>query len=266
MSIQSVDRALDILQLFSASKTRLGISEIGRALGLMNSTVHGLVRTLTKHGFLRQDPETRKYSLGVSNVELCHFFLGGLRIYQVGSRATHRLSQETGCTSRLGIWDHDSVVVIVNIFPRPEAFQYYTSGPRIAAYCTALGKSILASLDREELDAYFDRHQLTPYTDNTITDRDQLLEDLENTRLRGYAVDREESLAGVYCLAAPIFDETRNPVAAVSVSGGPEILDEQQMAQLGQALLHISREISQSMGFQPEMAVFTRAKALDSQA
>ncbi len=260
MSIQSVDRALDILQLFSASKTRLGISEMSRALGLMNSTVHGLVRTLAKHGFLRQDPETRKYSLGVSNLELGHFFLGALKIYQVGSRPTHRLAQQTGRTSRLGIWNQGTVVVILNIFARPEAFQYYHSGPRVPAYCSALGKSILASLTVKDLAAYFEHHHFIPYTAHSITDRGQLMENLEQTHLRGYDVDREESLMGVFCLAAPIFDETRNPVAAISVSGGPDLLDDKQLTQVAQELIHTSKEISQSMGFQPEVAVFTKSK------
>ena len=263
MSIQSVDRALDILKLFSATKTRLGISEMGKALGLTNSTVHGLVRTLAQQGFLRQDPETRKYSLGVSNLELYHFFLGGLKIYQVGSRATHRLAQQTGRTSRLGIWDQDSVVVIVNIFARPEAFQYYPSSPRIPGYCTAMGKSILASLSAKDLGAYLERHHLISYTAHTLTDRGLIMEDLEKTRLRGYAVDREESMAGIYCLAAPIFDEMRNPVAAVSISGGPDLLEDPHLTQLVQELIHTSREISQSMGFQPEVPTFTKTKGFD---
>ncbi len=256
MGIQSVERALNILQLFSPSKTRLGISEMSKALGLMNSTVHGLVRTLANKGFLRQDPETRKYSLGVSNLELSHFFLGGLKIYQVGSRPTHRLARKTGLTSRLGIWDQDTVVVILNIFARPEAFQYYPTGPRVPAYCSAMGKAILASLATKDLTAYFERHHFIPYTAHTLTDRQKLMEDLEQTRLRGYAVDREESLSGVFCLGAPIFDETKRPVAAVSVSSGPDLLDEKRLTQTAQELVQVSKEISHSMGFQPEVAVF----------
>ena len=264
MSIQSVDRALDILHLFSSAKTRLGISEMSKTLGLMNSTVHGLVRTLVAHGFLVQDPETRKYSLGMSNYELSHFFLGGLKIYQVGSRATHRLAQKTGRTSRLAIWDQDSVVAIMNIFARPEAFQYYHIGPRLPAYCTALGKSILASFSAKDLGAYFERTHFIPYTSHTITDRGRLMEDIEQTRLRGYAVDREETLMGTFCLSAPIFDETSHPVGAISVSGGSDLLNGKVLTQNTNELVHTSKEISQSMGFQLGVAIFAEAKALDS--
>jgi len=259
MSIQSVDRALDILQLFSAAKTRLGISEMSKTLGLMNSTVHGLVRTLVKHGFLHQNPETRKYSLGVSNYELGHFFLGGLKIYQVGSGPAHRLAQKTGRTTRIAIWDQASVVVIMNIFAQPEAFQYYNIGPRIPAYCSGLGKSILASLSAKALGKYFERHHLVPYTAHTITDPRRLMEDLDQTRLRSYAVDREEAIMGLFCLAAPIFDETKHPVAAISVSGGSDILDDKELTKTANEMILISKEISYSMGFQSEVAVFAES-------
>ena len=126
-----------------------------------------------------------------------------------------------------------------------------------------MGKSILASLSAKDLGAYFERHPLISYTAYTLTDRGQVMEDLEKTRLRGYAVDREESMAGIYCLAAPIFDEMRNPVAAVSISGGPDLLEDPHLTQLIQELIHTSREISQSMGFQPEVAVFNKAKSID---
>ena len=255
MSIQSVDRALEILQLFSAAKTRLGISQMSKALGIKNSTVHGLVRTLVKQGFLIQNSETRKYSLGVKNYELSHFFLGGLKIYQVGSGTVHRLVQRTGRNSRLAIWDNDTVVVIMDIFAKPENFHYYNIGPRIPAYCTSLGKAILASFSPKSITAYFERNRLVPYTAHTITEQKSLVEDLEQTTLRGYAIDREEAIMGVFCMAAPIFDESKRPVAAISLSGSSDLLDSKKLSKAASDLILASKEISYSMGFQPKVPV-----------
>ena len=82
------------------------------------------------------------------------------------------------------------------------------------------------------------------------------MEDIEQTRLRGYAVDREEAMMGVFCLGAPIFDETKNPVAAISLSGGSDLLDSKELTKRANELILVSKEISYSMGFQPEVAAF----------
>jgi IclR family KDG regulon transcriptional repressor len=249
MSIQSVTRALSILALFSASKTHLGISEIAKSLNLTNPTVHGLVRTLLENGFLLQDRDTKKYCLGIRNYELGHYFLGSSRVYQVGAVATHRLAQKAGLNIRLAERDADSVVVILNIYSRPERFRYFQVGPRIPNYCTSLGKAILAWLPPEELADYLERIRLTPYTPRTITDRKRLLEDLEQARMRGYSIDREELVPGTVCAGAPIFDQSGEPVAAVSISSGADLLGLDNISELTDELIQISIEISYSLGY-----------------
>ena len=249
MSIQSVSRALSILKLFSAAKTHLGISEIGRAVNLSNPTVHGLVRTLVENGFLAQDPDSKKYCLGIRNYELGHYFLGSSRVYQVGSVGTHRLAQTTGLITRLAIRDEDSVVVILIVYSRPERFRYFQVGPKIPNYCTSLGKAILAWLPPDELADYLERVRLTPYTPRTITDRKRLLEDLEQTRLRGYSIDREEVVPGLVCAAAPIFDHNGAPIASVSISSGPDLLGLDNISELTDELIQTSIEISHSLGY-----------------
>ena len=249
MSIQSVSRALSILTLFSAAKTHLGISEIGKALNLTNPTVHGLVRTLQENGFLSQDPHTKKYCLGIRNYEIGHYFLGASRVYQVGAVATHRLAQNTGLNTRLAMRDGDSVVVILQVYSRPERFRYFAVGPRIPNYCTSLGKAILAWLLPDQLSDYLERTRLTPYTPRTITDRKRLLEDLEQARMRGYSVDREEVVPSLVCAAAPIFDQSGEPIAAVSISSGNDLLGLDNISELTDELIQASTEISHSLGY-----------------
>lgn len=249
MSIQSVSKALTILSLFSAAKTHLGITEIGKSLGLTNPTVHGLVRTLVDSGFLEQDPETKKYHLGIRNYELGHHFLGCSRVYQAGAPATYRLSQKTGLNTRLAVRDGDSVVVILLLYSRAERFQYYQVGPRLPSYCTSVGKAILAWLSHDELAEYLERTPLVPYTPRTITDRKHLLEDLEKARLRGYVIDREEIVPALVCAGAPIFDQSNTPIASLSISSGPDLLTHPNLSELTDDLIQTAAEISYSLGY-----------------
>jgi len=249
MSILSVKKAFSILSMFSAAKTHLGITEIGRSLDLTNPTVHGLVKTLAEIGYLEQDPSTKKYHLSVKIYELGQHFLGSSRVYQTGARPTHRLSQKTKLNARLAIRNGDSVVVIIDIYPSAEKFQFHQIGPRLPSYCTSLGKAILAWFSPDELAEYLERTQLIAYTQQTITDGRQLLKDLKETQSRRYAIDREETTLGTVCVGAPIFDSNSAPIAAVSISSGLEILKLQNFSELVDELVQTASEISFALGY-----------------
>ncbi|MFP4453691.1 MAG: IclR family transcriptional regulator, partial [Desulfobacterales bacterium] len=114
MSVQAVERALKILTLFSHRQPVLGISELSRMMDLPKGTVHGLIRTLVKHGFLKQDEQTRKYRLGLKIHELGIVLSGTLELNQKAAGPCHQLSRRTGLLSRIGIWDGGSVVITLN--------------------------------------------------------------------------------------------------------------------------------------------------------
>lgn len=250
MSIQSLNRAINILELFSAARTHVSISEMSEALNLNVSTIHGIVRTLIERGILSQDPETRKYALGIKIFELNYSFLGCSKVYQFGAAPAHRLAKTTGLNTRLAVWDNSSIVVILEIFAGPETYQYIRIGPRTDAYFTSMGKAVLAFLPKKELLEYLKRTKLVAYTQNTITDRKLLIEDLENSRQRGYATDLEESFLGVFCAGAPIFDQTERVKASISISGGSELMDGNNLSEYTTQLIKTSMEISHYFGYQ----------------
>lgn len=260
MGIQSLNRAINILELFSASRTHISISEMSAALELNVSTVHGLVSTLIDRGFLSQDPETRKYSLGLKIFELNYFFLGCSKLYQFGAAPAHRLAKSTGLNTRLAVRDEYSIVVVLEIFAGPEKFQYIRIGPRIDAYFTSMGKAVLAFLPKKELSDYLKRTRLIAHTQHTITDQKRLKEDLEQSRQRGYAIDREESFSGTYCVGAPIFDQTKTVNAAISISGGSELLDPDKFSDYTDQLIQTSLEISHFFGHQPVFRQVSKLK------
>lgn len=249
MSIQSVDRALQALSLFSYKRPLLGISEISRLLGLSKPTVHGLVRTLLDQRYLRQDPTTKKYHLGLKVYELGIVFSVTLDLNLKGSGPVYALAKRAQLLSRIAMWEGYSVVITLNAHPRTGAAIFpHQIGPRVHAYCTAIGKAVLAFLGEQELKEYLDRTKLVPFTNSTITKRKLLLVDLMETRERGYSFDREESVQGLGCIAAPVFKAGGNVIGSISLSGDSHKIFGERKKEFCEDIVKTAGEVSQYMG------------------
>jgi DNA-binding IclR family transcriptional regulator len=256
LGIQSVNRAIAILSLFNHRRPRLGITEISRILNLPKGTVHGLVRTLLSAGFLQQDPATRKYQLGLKLYEMGITLAVNLEINQKAVGPANKLAKSVNLVSRIAIWDGDSALITLIVDPRSNSLFVHQIGPRIPAYCSSVGKAILAFLNNEELNAYLNRTELIPYTPKTITQKERLLRELEETRQRGYSIDQEETTSGLACIGAPIFGKGGHLEASISISGDPDRFRKKQLKGLYEKLIKTAGEISRSMGYFPEILRF----------
>ena len=250
--IQSINKALGILSLFTQSRPRLGITEISNILNLPKGTVHGLARSLLQLGFLQQDSESRKYHLGLKIYELGIILSGTLEINHKASGPAFQLAERTGLVSRIAIWDGNSALVSLNINPRFPSLYIQQIGPRIPAYCSAVGKAILAYLEQRELNGYIDRTAFASFTSHTIIQSKRLLKELRDTRLRGYSIDREETILGLTCIGAPIFGRGRGLKGSISISGDSVRFRGKKIEGLVDKLLKTAGEISRSMGYFPE--------------
>ncbi|MFZ5572449.1 MAG: IclR family transcriptional regulator [Thermodesulfobacteriota bacterium] len=253
MTIQSVNRALDILFLFSDTHPHLGITEISNQLGLTKPTVHALVRTLTHRGFLQQDQVSRKYALGLKIFELGTFLAGTMKINQMGSAVAQRLAEATRQVIRIAIWDQNTMLVTLNVFPGARENPFQQLGPRVPAYCSASGKAVLSALSPKALNRYLKQITMAAFTPYTITRQEDLLKEVEDARLKGYASDREEFMLGIACISAPIFDHAGNPTAAISISSIPSLLFSDNTAPFVEALQHSAGEISSRLGYNQNM-------------
>lgn len=251
MSVQSVERALKILTLFSHRQPVLGISELSRMMDLPKGTVHGLTRTLVEHGFLKQDEQTRKYRLGLKIHELGNVLSGTLELNQKAAGPCHQLSRRTGLLSRIGIWDGGSVVITLNTHPNPMPVLPHQVGPRIHAYCSGIGKAILAFLDEQTLESYLSKTTMTAFTPSTITSKKGLMEDLKAARARGYSIDSEEAVQGLGCIGAPIFDRQGAVAGALSLSGPVNQVLGENAENLSGEVLATAAEISRFFGYFP---------------
>ncbi|MDE2013524.1 MAG: IclR family transcriptional regulator [Alphaproteobacteria bacterium] len=249
MNIQSVQRATDIISLFCKSPRRLGVTEIAAALKLHKGTAWGLVTTLEQQGFLQQDPDSRKYGVGPRLFELGMVYIGNLEINAKGARAAQHLAARTGRTVRIGIFDNNAVLITFLAVPRSEDYLSHQIGPRVPAYCSAIGKAMLSTFEPQQLQDYLQSVELAAHTRKTITDQKQLIDELAAARERGYATTREEMSPGQSALAAPIFGRNRELAGAISLSEALGVALGEQTEKLGYELMRAAADISREMGY-----------------
>ncbi len=214
--VQSVERALMLLEILASSPGEVGISELAKATSLPTATIHRLLATLVTCGYARRDPGSRKYAPGVGLVRL------DVSAGQLFGPWTEphlvRLVEATGETASLAVLD-DTSALYVRQAPSPHAMRMITEvGRRALAHATATGKVLLAFQPRAVVEGILERTGLPACTVNTITERENLFAELDQVATNGFATDDEEEELGVRCVAVPVFGGGK-PVAALSVSG-----------------------------------------------
>lgn len=214
-AVQSVDRAIDLLEAMARSDRPLGVGELAAATGLAQGTAHRLLRTLQARGYVRHDA-SRKYSLGASA-----FVLGDAAQRSLARGAQPHLSELVtlcGETANLAVLEGDEVVYLAQV-PSPHSLRMFAEvGRHVPAHTTAVGKVLLAAMPPERAMALVARTGLAPRTPKSITDADEFMRELAATRQRGWAADEGEQELGVRCAAVPV-GQGANVVAAMSVSG-----------------------------------------------
>ena len=247
-NIQSIERASKLLGLFSVNRPRLGISEIGRELKMAKGTVQGLVRTMVSEGLLSQDAETRKYRLGSKVYELGAIFGKSLDVNQRARVFTNEIAGRRKLIVRVGIWDKGSVLITLTAHARSGSVPAGDFALRVPAYCTGMGKALLAFLNPNELDLYIEQTELNAFTPNTITDKNSLREELKLTNARGYAINREEHWLRRGAIASPIWGRNNSLVASLAFVGDPARFLGEEKDELIVELMETAREISILMG------------------
>jgi len=194
-----------------------GVSELANRLDMPTSTIHDHLRTLEDEEYLINDDGV--YRVGARFLELGEQVRNRMKVYNVSRPEVDDLAEETGEHANMLIEEHGRGVFLYKA-RGADAVQLDThAGMRVPLQTTAMGKAILAHRPREEAAAMIDRHGMPKVTEQTITDRETLFEELVEVRDRGVAFDDEERVAGMRCVAAPITDDDDHAIAAVSVSG-----------------------------------------------
>jgi len=218
---QGLERGLAVLTTLAEQRRPLGLVEIARAAGLSKSTCHRYVASLVALGYLEQDTDTRKYALGPAAITLGVAAVGSLELTRVAGRPLQTLADEANHTASLTILDGPDIVYVDRRRPVRAGFRIELNvqvGTRLPAYCTSMGKVLLAYRDPDAVRSVVDRIDLARRGPKTITDREQLRAALDETRRTGLATNDEELASGLRSVAAPVRDRTGAVVAAVGVS------------------------------------------------
>jgi DNA-binding IclR family transcriptional regulator len=248
--INSIRKAIHIMNMFSAAEPRLTLTEISRRLNIPKSTVHSLLSTLLTEGFIEQ-LDDGSYALGTAVIVLTQRVRVNVELRDRAAPYLRQLADQCGESVYLTIRDGDFVLYIYAIESSRRLIARTAVGDRAHLHCTGVGKAILAELPAEEVTAMVGRVGLPTVTKYTTSTLPQLQTILEQTRERGYSFDNQENELGNYCIGAALYDGTGQVIGACSVAGtDPEIIGARSH-ELAQNLLTAALAISRNMGFVP---------------
>jgi DNA-binding IclR family transcriptional regulator len=245
--VQSVTRVCDLLDAL-ARDAELGVTELGRRCDLPKGTVHRLLMTLERRGYVERAAQDGTYRLGLNLFELGSLVLDRRELVTEGRRHVVRLMEKSRETVHLGIIDGGHVVNLAVEEP-PQAIRVVTPvGGRSPIHCTSTGKAIAAHLPLSDLQALVAEHGLPRHTANTLSDMDVWLADLAEVRVRGFAVDQEEHREGGRSVGAPIANHTDTVFASISVTGPTHRFTTEQIALFAGMVCDAAADISRSLG------------------
>jgi IclR family transcriptional regulator, KDG regulon repressor len=243
-----LDRALQILGTFSLEHPELSLSDLSMATDLAPSTTLRLLSILAQYGYVEKSADTDRYRIGVGMFERGSIYIQTTSVEAEAQEPLAALARECNQTASLAVLDRSDIVHIA-VFPPARAIRYYAPvGQREMAHCTGLGKVLLSGLSDDELEEVVGQRGLPGRTDRTITTIGALRAHLAQVREQGYAFDEEESVVGLRCIAAPIFDDRNRIAAAISASGPAAEFSDASIPELLRAIRKTAAVISERLG------------------
>lgn len=247
---QSLQRALSILNSFSADCRAVTLRELSERLGIHRSTVYRLAANLVATGFLKFDESNGKYTLGLRLFELGAIVLNDMNLPIKARPILEELRDRTNETVHLGVLDHTDVVYVEKFESSQSLKLSGLYGSRRPLYATALGRVLLAGLPTDVAKALVtDCQPLAERTPYTVNDIDGVMRKVEEVRETGYSYDDQETEIGLRCIAAPVRDFSGKVVAAVGISGPTFRIQGQQLEAFAQAVVETAANISREVGY-----------------
>ncbi|MPQ44078.1 IclR family transcriptional regulator [Clostridium tarantellae] len=222
--VQSVERALNILETLAEHPKGYGITQISKDLGLSKATVHRLISTLKSKNFVHQSEDSEQYMLGYKVLYLSNCLTRNLDLIKVSHDYIQKFSNEVDETVHLSTLDENlnNIVYIDKIEPEKSKKSFIMSskiGKTAPAYCTAAGRLLLSQYTDEKIKEILKNQEFKSFTLTTPKNIDEVIKEIHYARLNGYAFDNMEYDDGVICISVPILGNNNRIVAAMSVSG-----------------------------------------------
>jgi DNA-binding IclR family transcriptional regulator len=244
--VPALDRALTVLECIAQSRKGFSVSELSRRLTLPKSSVHLILRTFERRGYLQKQPTGGRYRFGLKLMSLGHLALDGVELRDEARPILQKLVLATGLTAHLGILERGEIVIIERVDAATPVRVISFVGRRMKVHSTAVGKALLAFLPPESQDALA-QAPLEPQNERTIASPADFRRELEQVRRQGYAFNDQEDELGVRAVGAAIISAEGAPLAAISVVGTTGQLALDRVAAIGEAVRDAAQEISAHM-------------------
>jgi len=216
--VQALERALDILDCFNFQNRELSLFDVVHRTGLNKTTAKRLISNLTTRGYLQQDPHTRKYQLGMRLFELGGVVFSSFSLRRAAAAPMTALQNKTGATVLLGVRIEDQLVYVDKREGDGMIRISSDVGWRRPLHYGMLGMVLMAGIESGEVDRILEKFPLETHTAFSITDRDAFSLRLEEIRVQGYVIEKEEAVEGLMGIASPVRDYSRQVVAALGIA------------------------------------------------
>jgi IclR family acetate operon transcriptional repressor len=251
--VQSLVRALRLLQEVADAGDGVTLTEVANRVGLPVSSAHRLLSTLQQEGFVRFDGERTLWFVGVKAFTVGNAFLRARDLVQVARPYMRGLMEQCDETVNLAVEDSGQIIYLAQIECRQMMRALASPGARVPMHSSAVGKILLALMPTAERKAAIEKLRLERFTANTITAAGKFEKTLCEIRNQGFAFDDEEHAIGLRCVAAPIFNETREVIAGISLSGPAARVTDKRFHELAGLVRRTARVITRDFGgIQPD--------------
>jgi IclR family transcriptional regulator, acetate operon repressor len=246
--VQSVDRALSILETLSEDDEGYRLSDLAVRTGLSASTVHRLLATLESRRFVQFDRAQSKWHVGVRSFTVGASFARRRNFSAQAIPYLRKLRDLTRETANLAMVDDEFVIVLTRMESREIMRSLTQVGGRVPMVTSGVGKAVLATYSDEDVGAVIRHHGMPRLTEKSIVRPSDLFKELEKIRKQGYALDDEEACMGLRCVAAVVYNDCAEPLAAISVSGMTSRLTDQRLPEIGQVVRDVAAELTAALG------------------
>jgi DNA-binding IclR family transcriptional regulator len=250
-TLKSVEKAFDLLGCFSHDTPDYSMIEIAEKLNMSKGSVHRILLTAQKKGFIEKNPSTKRYQLGIKLFELGSVVMLRTNLSKESLPVLRNISSETGETSYVNIKENDDALCI----QRVEGHNYLRvlfleMGKKMPLYIGAGPKILLAYMQDQDIEDWFARkHELVKWTEHTVTDKNLIWQDIKKIRDRGYAESIEDVTSGVTSIGAPIRNSEGKVIAAVSIGGASINFSDDKRDNLIKIVKNAGLQISKRMGY-----------------
>ncbi len=246
--VQSVDRALSILETLAEDDEGYRLSDLAVRTGLSASTVHRLLATLENRRFVQFDRAESKWHVGVRSFTVGASFARRRNFSAQAIPYLRKLRDLTRETANLAVVDDEFIIVLTRMESREIMRSLTQVGGRVAMVTSGVGKAVLATYSDEDVGAVIRHHGMPRLTEKSIVRPGDLFKELEKIRKQGFALDDEEACMGLRCIAAVVYNDCAEPLAAISVSGMTSRLTDDRLPEIGQIVREVAGELTVALG------------------